>query len=285
MIRPRMASAIIAVLLTALGASNSAAQAADAATVTHIVDGDTLDVQMSADVVVRIRLLNVDAPETGTCMAADAKALTAKLAAVGSAVQLSYDIDTIDPYGRTLADVQTSTVDSLSVALAASGLGFPVLVRPNGARYGAVLAATRQAESAQVGMFDPARPCTPVSHLLESQRLARAARSGSVATASAYAASQSKVGQAIAVASLIRGASYGVSGGYFRHYLLRVRAHALTYARHVRKALIARHRAYVAAHPPSPSATTSVGGSGGGYSGYNGPRCYEPGGKAWHPCP
>lgn len=126
--------------------------------VTNLVDGDTLDVRL-AGVVVRIRLLNVDAPETKKpdspveCMGPEASARLAELVPVGSTVGLSFDVDRTDRFGRTLAMVTTETGVNVSEALASDGLGVAVQIGRNRAGYPLVRAAEKRARAKGVGIY------------------------------------------------------------------------------------------------------------------------------------
>ena len=118
----------------------------------------------------RIRFLNIDTPEVGTCMADRATAFTKRELSSGQTIELRYDRDLRDPYDRLLALVRPTAGEWLSVSLAESGLGFPLSIAPNSAYYGRVAAAAGRAKREGVGMFSPRRSCTPV---------ARAKRAGS----------------------------------------------------------------------------------------------------------
>ena len=75
-------------------------------TVTHIVDGDTLDVRLTSGKIERIRLIGIDTPERGACYFSQASARARQLA-MSKRVVLRGDAtqDTRDRYGRLLAYV------------------------------------------------------------------------------------------------------------------------------------------------------------------------------------
>lgn len=129
--------------------------------VTHIVDGDTLDVKLGG-VRTRIRLLNVDAPETVKpdtpveCMGPQASARLAQLAPLGSTVGLAFDLERTDQYGRTLATVITPSGQNASEVLADEGLGVAVKYGANIAGYATVAAAQQRAEAAGRGLYSGA---------------------------------------------------------------------------------------------------------------------------------
>jgi micrococcal nuclease len=81
-------------------------------TVTHVVDGDTLDVRLAGGRVERIRLLGIDTPEVGVCGASRATGAARSLA-LGRTATLRGDATqaTRDRYGRLLAYVWLSSGD------------------------------------------------------------------------------------------------------------------------------------------------------------------------------
>ena len=126
--------------------------------VTRLVDGDTLDVTLGGTRT-RIRLLNVDTPETVKdntpvqCMGPEASARLKQLAPVGSTVGLVFDVERLDQYGRTLAMVVTAGGQNASEVLAQEGLGRAVRYGANVAGYSTVVAAVERAKSARLGLW------------------------------------------------------------------------------------------------------------------------------------
>jgi micrococcal nuclease len=90
-------------------------------TVTHIVDGDTLDVQIGSRTE-RIRVIGIDTPERGVCYANAATTAATRLAS-GKPVVLRGDPtqDTRDRYGRLLAYVGLPEGRDLGYQLIAGG--------------------------------------------------------------------------------------------------------------------------------------------------------------------
>ena len=81
-------------------------------TVGHVVDGDTVDVTAADGSSSRIRIIGIDAPETGSCEAAKATSALAGLVD-GRAVTLSSGArDDVDRYGRLLRYVDVQGVDA-----------------------------------------------------------------------------------------------------------------------------------------------------------------------------
>jgi len=126
--------------------------------VDHFIDGDTLDVVVRGQSL-RIRLLNIDAPETYPeveCKGPEAAARLRQLAPLGSTVGLSYDVERTDQYGRTLAALILADGRNASEVLAAEGLGEAVLFEPNDRDFEAVRAAEAEAERAGLGIYSSA---------------------------------------------------------------------------------------------------------------------------------
>ena len=147
---------------TLLGTGGSGGEAG-LAVVTHVVDGDTLDVRYDGREY-RVRLLNVDAPESVRpdhpveCLGPEAAAFLEELAPVGSDVRLEFDVERQDRFGRELAAVYAGEV-LVNAELARAGLGTAVLFEPNDRFYDDVLDAEREARRAGVGLH-AADPCT-----------------------------------------------------------------------------------------------------------------------------
>ncbi|MFF5790514.1 thermonuclease family protein [Paeniglutamicibacter sp. NPDC012692] len=134
------------------------------ATVVRIVDGDTIVADVSG-AETTIRLLNIDTPETKDpnepvqCLGPEATEYMKSLLAPGDKIDLEYDVQRLDPYGRTLAGVYKN--DSLVNAdIAAAGLGVAVLYQPNERFYAEVKAAEQAAQNAEEGLFSPSIDCT-----------------------------------------------------------------------------------------------------------------------------
>lgn len=137
----------------------------DRAVVTKIVDGDTIDVRID-DRVERIRLLNIDTPETVhpdedvQCLGPEAAAHLADLVPVGSAVELEYDEERVDRYGRTLAGVFAEDGELVNAEMARAGLAVPVVVGDNDRFAADVRAASAEAAAAGRGLYSPQIDCT-----------------------------------------------------------------------------------------------------------------------------
>ncbi|MFT4188633.1 MAG: thermonuclease family protein [Aeromicrobium sp.] len=138
---------------------------AQEATVERVVDGDTVDVTVEG-VEKRVRLLNIDTPETvdpnqpKECLGDEATTYTNSLLASGDKVTLEFDRERTDKYGRTLAHIKLDDGRYVSDEIARQGLGAPVVFGDNDRRIDDVRSAAREAADEQRGHFDPAVDCT-----------------------------------------------------------------------------------------------------------------------------
>jgi micrococcal nuclease len=117
------------------------------ATVTSVVDGDTLSVRLASGRAERVRLIGIDTPEHGQCLAGRATSAARRLAQ-GRPVVLTGDGTqaTRDRYGRLLAYTWLPGGRDLGFRMIAEGLA---RVYVYGGRPFARLAAYRRAE--QIG--------------------------------------------------------------------------------------------------------------------------------------
>lgn len=161
---------LLVLALAACGAPADDAPSGDAtegrlATVTRVVDGDTIQVELDGDEL-RVRLLNIDAPEKdgpyteAECLGQTSGDHLASLLPVGTEVRLVEDQETQDQYGRYLAGVYLDDV-LVNAQMAREGLAEPVLFEPNDRFYAEVVAAGEEARTAGRGLFDPADICRP----------------------------------------------------------------------------------------------------------------------------
>jgi micrococcal nuclease len=129
--------------------------------VARVIDGDTVELESG----VKIRYLLVDTPETTSndCFSANAKQFNSDLV-LGKTVQLSYDTQCTDMYGRSLAYV---TVDGQEVntLLVQRGYACVLYIPPNGSsrvdEFKALQLDAKNARRGLWGMCDPLPPaCT-----------------------------------------------------------------------------------------------------------------------------
>ncbi|TRW43235.1 thermonuclease family protein [Georgenia yuyongxinii] len=134
------------------------------ATVTGVVDGDTIDVTYRGDDV-RVRLLNIDTPETVDpdepvqCLGPEATAFLEEMLPPGTRVELQHDKERHDQYGRELAGVFLDGT-LVNAEIAREGLGIAVKFPPNERFYDEVLAAERDAGAVGRGLNSTDIDCT-----------------------------------------------------------------------------------------------------------------------------
>ena len=129
------------------------------ATVTHVVDGDTIDVSFGGHVE-RVRLIGIDTPETKKpntpieCFGPEASAFTTDLLPTGTVVRVERDIVGRDDYGRLLGYVYRIDDDLfVNLEIVAEGYAQPLTIEPN-STYAAVFAsAASAAERNDIGMW------------------------------------------------------------------------------------------------------------------------------------
>jgi len=123
-------------------------------TVTHIVDGDTLDVRLMSGKTERIRLIGIDTPERGDCYFSQAT-VRARQLAMSKRVVLRGDPtqDTRDRYGRLLAYVWLPGGKDLGYQLIAGGFAKVYVYRDPFQRLSAYRNAGATAKGATAGQW------------------------------------------------------------------------------------------------------------------------------------
>ena len=118
------------------------------------IDGDTIRVRKSgASETTRVRLLNIDTPELNKeCYADEAKQFVEGLIPEGTQVQLVYDREQTDHYGRELAGVYAGET-FVNREVAAAGFAVPILVQPNTLFYEEIERAAAEAKENRRGVF------------------------------------------------------------------------------------------------------------------------------------
>src|SRR5699024_6441526 len=132
--------------------------AADAAEVVRVVDGDTVIVKSDGDEK-RVRVLDIDTPETvdpsepEECLGQEASRFTESVLSPGTPVELQFDHDAHDPYGRDLAVIRFDDGKSLAQELARRGLGVSFEAGVNDVGIEAVRGAVRGGAARGRGCF------------------------------------------------------------------------------------------------------------------------------------
>jgi endonuclease YncB( thermonuclease family) len=149
---------VLAALVAAFVAGG--AGGAPAAVVASVTDGDTLRLTNGQ----RVRLLQIDAPESGECYGTESRAALLMLAPVGSAVTLEVDprLDRVDRGGRLLRYVRRGATN-VNLELVRRGAAAPYFFRGERGLYAArLLAAAKSARAARRGLWS-ASPSTALA--------------------------------------------------------------------------------------------------------------------------
>lgn len=127
------------------------------ATVTEVVDGDTIVVRFDDGTLDTVRLLGVDTPETVhpdkgvECFGPEASRATRERLA-GRRVLLEHDVEVRDRYGRRLAYVILGGV-RVNDQLVRDGYARLLVIAPNDAHARSMLRAELEARAARRGMW------------------------------------------------------------------------------------------------------------------------------------
>lgn len=161
-----MRFAALATSLCLLGATACTADAAPTpdglATVSHIVDGDTIDVEIGGRTE-RVRLIGIDTPETEKpyspieCYGPEASAFTESLLPIGATIRIERDIVGRDDYGRLLGYVHLVDDDAadtfVNLLIVEQGFATPLTIEPNSIHARDFADAARRAERGDLGMW------------------------------------------------------------------------------------------------------------------------------------
>ncbi|GEM_PF-702805 len=290
------ASAVVLASLFALTACGGAAESAptpddSVATVERVVDGDTLDATIAGKST-RVRLLNINTPEVardgqpGECLADEATAKLEDLLPKGTTIHLDYDVERTDRYGRTLARV-TRDDDGLNAnqALVKAGLATPMTVGANSTYRREMDSAYNVAQAMQVGFFDPKQDCAPPGESASPGTTTSSTASPS-ATPSPTPSSTPTPTPALEAPPAVVEDEVAVGDPAPQPNPAPQRSYNYdpAPAQPAAPQLPAAPRVPAAPQLPAAPHVPPTPESDGGYPGYTGPRCYEPGGKVWHPC-
>ncbi len=137
------------------------------ATVTHVVDGDTVDLQFDSGTTERTRLLGIDTPETVKpntpvqCYGPEASAHTKELLAPGTKVIVQRDAEARDRYGRLLVYLWRATDGRfVNEDLITAGFARTLSIAPNTAHRADLGASAAAADAADTGLWGA---CPPVA--------------------------------------------------------------------------------------------------------------------------
>ena len=167
----RLVVAALVLLATTLSCTGNPDAIGDGlAVVTHVVDGDTIDVEIGGRTE-RVRLIGIDTPETKKpntpieCWGPEASAFTASLLPEGTEVRIERDIVGRDDYGRLLGYVhlvEAAGIDGMgtfvNMQIIEQGFARPLTIEPNSTFARDFAAAAGRAERADLGMWGACSP-------------------------------------------------------------------------------------------------------------------------------
>ena len=129
------------------------------ATMIEVVDGDTIDVSVGGHRE-RVRLIGIDTPETNKpntpvqCYGPEASTFTKSLLPSDVPLHLERDVVARDDYGRMLAYVYLAgDGEFVNLTIIRSGFARPLTIAPNAAHANEFIAAAREAEAGNVGLW------------------------------------------------------------------------------------------------------------------------------------
>lgn len=156
--RSPLLAAVLAVVLVGCGGSGAGRERAAGATddgpaaVVSVTDGDTFRAEVGGTEE-RIRLIGVNTPEAGECLADEAGAALQELLD-GAELRLEADVSDRDRFGRLLRYVHAGDV-LVNAALVEQGLAIAQRFEPDVARAAELEEAERRARDAGVGQWAP----------------------------------------------------------------------------------------------------------------------------------
>ena len=125
------------------------------ATVTRVVDGDTVEISRSVEGLSTVRLIAVDTPETHGATqpyGPEASDFTRQYLE-GKEVSLELDVEKVDPYGRLLAYVYLPSGEMFNETLLEEGYAQVATFPPNVRYVDRFLEAQREARAANRGLW------------------------------------------------------------------------------------------------------------------------------------
>lgn len=163
-----MRTLLIAVSILVAGCTDPTVDPDGLATVTHAVDGDTIDVRIGGRDE-RIRLIGIDTPETKKpnwpveCFGPEASAFTAALLPVGATIHIERDIVGRDDYGRLLGYIWISDATDdrglfVNHEIIRQGYATPMTIEPNSFYAAEFAAAAKAAEAEDLGLWAACSP-------------------------------------------------------------------------------------------------------------------------------
>ena len=212
--RRRYSTAVILAVSVVAGVAGCGTASADAQTgeVVRVIDGDTLVINFEGEDQ-RVRLLNVDTPETKhpdkaiECLGPEATAFLESMVPPGTTVGLDFDVERTDQYDRVLAAVALEDGTLVNAEIARQGLGIAVLFEPNSKYFDVVRDAQAEATANETGLYDPAAECTVPAEIEQAAAaVTEAMEQPAGATAAAAAATVGSLAAALVAAKALHSA-------------------------------------------------------------------------------
>jgi micrococcal nuclease len=157
-----IARSLVAVLVV-VGCTQPANSAVDIGTVVEVIDGDTVDLSIAGHRQ-RVRLIGIDTPETKhpskpvQCYGPEATKFTESLLAHGTEVRIERDAEARDTYDRLLVYLyRTSDNTFINLELVLQGFAHVLTIEPNIAYMDKFVAASRDAQSNNRGLWQACR--------------------------------------------------------------------------------------------------------------------------------
>jgi micrococcal nuclease len=200
----KAATAVLAVAVIAGGGVvHAVTDDTTTATVTKVVDGDTIDVRYDGEIH-RVRLLNINTPESVDpdkpveCMGPQASEYLTGRLPVGTAVRLERDQEKQDEYGRELAAVFLGD-ELIDAEIARAGYGIAMSVGPSTKYLAPVRTAQAEAQAAGRGLHSTSLECTIPAQVSALEAAATAALAEAPTSNARLAAYDSYAGELAAV--------------------------------------------------------------------------------------
>lgn len=129
--------------------------------VSFVIDGDSLACGDGRE----LRLLLIDAPEMAQEPWGErARAVLLDLVAPGAELEVEYDVEREDPFGRDLAYLYTSDGRMANEEMARRGYVVALVVPPNGRHEARIRAAVQEAMAAERGLWADWKFACPPAH-------------------------------------------------------------------------------------------------------------------------
>lgn len=127
---------------------------AEPATVVSVTDGDTIKVSLEGGPDTAVRLIGINAPETGECYAEEAARGLSDLVPVGTAIGMTRDVSEVDEFGRLLRYLWRGGM-SVNEEMVRRGLAIARRYPPDTAMAETLAQAQDEARESNSGLWGP----------------------------------------------------------------------------------------------------------------------------------